>query len=326
MSRIFILLFILALVAPGLADWDVLPVHGMQGVLHYDAASGTLTPVECESRSTLGRSFWAATEPSGSFLAITSDRCWLDWADMADDATLGGLGFAYATNSQQDQTIIVMLYANDNGWGDTHKNRLLALEIENLPGSIYPPNEYWGYAIDVSLDEPIHIDADDLDGDGLDDFSYLYWTNQFPPGGRLGPILAMADDPNQTPPPAPGIDGVFDLYANPDFVNDPNLATSYMGTYWFGDPPTQLYLELFAPGCPFPGLSGKYCSGDIGNFNCVVDISDLAQLLGHYGEANASYFDGDIFPDDALASGDGVVNLNDLAALLGQYGDDCGGY
>ena len=45
-----------------------------------------------------------------------------------------------------------------------------------------------------------------------------------------------------------------------------------------------------------------------------VDLSDLAQLLGHYGTTSgASYADGDL-------DGDGDVDLSDLAALLGNYG------
>lgn len=47
-----------------------------------------------------------------------------------------------------------------------------------------------------------------------------------------------------------------------------------------------------------------------------VDLSDLAQLLGNYGETGMTYTDGDI-------DGDGDVDLSDLAALLGNYGDSC---
>ena len=45
-----------------------------------------------------------------------------------------------------------------------------------------------------------------------------------------------------------------------------------------------------------------------------VDLSDLAQLLAHYGTTSgASYEDGDL-------DGDGDVDLSDLAALLANYG------
>ena len=48
----------------------------------------------------------------------------------------------------------------------------------------------------------------------------------------------------------------------------------------------------------------------------VVGLSDLAQLLGHYGTTDgALYEDGDL-------DGDGDVDLADLAALLGNYGSE----
>jgi hypothetical protein len=48
-----------------------------------------------------------------------------------------------------------------------------------------------------------------------------------------------------------------------------------------------------------------------------VDLSDLAGLLGNYGDVGgAAYEDGDL-------DGDGDVDLADLAELLGHYGDTC---
>ena len=58
------------------------------------------------------------------------------------------------------------------------------------------------------------------------------------------------------------------------------------------------------------------CVGDLDG-DGIVDLADLAQLLGHYGmTAGAAYTDGDM-------NGDGAVTLSDLAALLGVYGRDC---
>jgi len=86
-------------------------------------------------------------------------------------------------------------------------------------------------------------------------------------------------------------------------------------------------------GCPNPGGSGDFCTADVypnngdGVWNyaddgdCIVDLSDLSQLLGAYGMATgATREDGDIYPP---GTGDGAVNLQDLSELLGQYGDDC---
>jgi hypothetical protein len=56
--------------------------------------------------------------------------------------------------------------------------------------------------------------------------------------------------------------------------------------------------------------------GDL-DYDGDVDLADLAQLLGNYGDVgDVSYEDGDL-------DGDGDVDLADLADLLGTYGDSC---
>jgi len=56
--------------------------------------------------------------------------------------------------------------------------------------------------------------------------------------------------------------------------------------------------------------------GDL-DYDCDVDLSDLARLLAHYGmTSGATYYDGDL-------DGDGDVDLTDLAALLAVYGTSC---
>ncbi len=60
-------------------------------------------------------------------------------------------------------------------------------------------------------------------------------------------------------------------------------------------------------------IAGTGIPGDLDG-DGDVDLSDLSQLLAHYGmTSGASYEDGDI-------DGDGDVDLNDLAALLANYG------
>ena len=64
------------------------------------------------------------------------------------------------------------------------------------------------------------------------------------------------------------------------------------------------------------GIVVPQCPGDLDGDN-DIDLSDLAQLLGHYGmTTGATYGDGDI--DD-----DGDVDLSDLAELLSVYGTSC---
>jgi hypothetical protein len=62
-----------------------------------------------------------------------------------------------------------------------------------------------------------------------------------------------------------------------------------------------------------------WCIGDLDG-DGQVNLSDLAQLLGHYGSTDATYGDGDIHPPP---SGDGDVDLGDLAELVGRYGNIC---
>jgi len=58
------------------------------------------------------------------------------------------------------------------------------------------------------------------------------------------------------------------------------------------------------------------CPGDV-NHDGAVNLSDLAQLLGHYNmTAGATCEDGDLDNDED-------VDLSDLAALLAVYGDTC---
>jgi len=73
--------------------------------------------------------------------------------------------------------------------------------------------------------------------------------------------------------------------------------------------------DIYAQNIFGDGTMGT-CPGDL-DFNGVIDLSDLAQLLSNYGTTSgATYTDGDL---DA----DGDVDLSDLAALLAVYGESC---
>lgn len=56
--------------------------------------------------------------------------------------------------------------------------------------------------------------------------------------------------------------------------------------------------------------------------DCVVDLSDLGQLLANYGPGvgGKTRAQGDIYP---LGGGDGFVDLSDLGQLLADFGTDC---
>jgi hypothetical protein len=65
----------------------------------------------------------------------------------------------------------------------------------------------------------------------------------------------------------------------------------------------------------WPAVEG-FCFGDLDG-DRDIDLTDLARLLGNYGEtAGMTYEDGDL-------DGDEDVDLADLAALLAVYGTTC---
>ncbi len=70
-------------------------------------------------------------------------------------------------------------------------------------------------------------------------------------------------------------------------------------------------VSISTAGCPLPG-----CGADV-NGDCVVDLSDLAVVLGNFGQVGGvTLQDGDI-------DGDDDVDLTDLATLLAQFGTSC---
>ena len=64
--------------------------------------------------------------------------------------------------------------------------------------------------------------------------------------------------------------------------------------------------------CQWP----RPCPGDLDG-DCDVDLCDLAELLGHYGDS------GPVFYEDGDLDHNRAINLLDLAAMLGNYGRNC---
>ncbi len=245
---------------------------------------------------------------------------------IADGSGVGGYAFAYATGVT-DHTIdcINLFYADDDGFNTDTRVYLAGFYVTGLPGGDpnVPPPSYRGWIVTVDLDAAGYafpITGNDLDGDGLTDFSYTYW---FPNciNTVTGPFIA--GDPN-VPGQGAGMVDAFDAFEQVT-PGDPNTDFTYVGSYYFGGVPfAQFYMELFGEanggtGCPNPGASGNFCTADIdGSSDCIVDLADLAVLLSNYGTTSgATHNQGD------LEGNDGDVDLADLAAMLSQYGDDC---
>jgi hypothetical protein len=213
---------------PVLADPGLVPLRGLRYAV-YDPATGELTPAGRPARS--GNVVWSATQATPWYLS-TFDEGWtvLDWGDIAGPQEIGGFSFAYGTDvvwpSRLD--VIVVFYADENGWNSTNRTYLRGFRIPDLPGAdLGPPPQSWGWVVTVELDpdDVFTIDGADLDGDGLVDFGYTYWFDGISdPDSQTGPVLVS--DPNVTPSPAPGIENGYDAFSDPNLFN-------YVGTYWW---------------------------------------------------------------------------------------------
>jgi hypothetical protein len=328
MKRLLTVAAICVIAAPAFAGSGILPISGT-GYLNYNVATGEVTPASPLDRN-IGPQVWGATQDSGYFTGRVETECLLDWGDVAGPVEIGGIGFSQFTNSQAadgDLLAVVMIYQEENGFNTAGRVALAGYIVDNIPGSTHPPTEFWGYKWRLEPDDPVLINGSDLDADGLIDFGYVHWFEVIPSAGAVcGP--AISGDPNANPPTGPGMENAFDVFDNPNLYNDANLTTmaTYRGSYWFGGNPfAQFFWEMFLPGCPNRGDSGRYCQADIdGAFDCIVNLADLAQLLSNYGTTTGmTLLDGDCDPYDPFFPGDGDVDLGDLAELLSQYGDDC---
>jgi hypothetical protein len=328
MKRLLLLPAIGLITAPALASPDVLPYNGIAGVYNYNLATGEKVPTSGLNRN-IWCSIWAATQSSGWFFPLGCNDVVLDWGDIETPASVGGFGFAYATNANHGSVdCIIAFYGDDNGWCQPNRDFVAAFYFTGLNGTLTPQdrNRYWSWIYRAAPWEPFVIDANDLDGDQLGDFSYTYWFDvaalESPdPNPKVGPLITA--DPNGGTPP-PGAEEWFDLFSEPNYSPspgyfDPNLTGGCVTLSLA--PFSQFYMELFAPRCPNRGDAGHYCSCDC-NYDCVIGLGDLACLLALYGSTTGSRLM-DCYPYDPFCPGDGVIDLADLAELLSQYGDNC---
>jgi hypothetical protein len=259
----------------------------------------------------------------------------LDWGDLGTP----GVGFTpsrvyvMVSGGQDPGTpgawVNVTWNAEDSGPNTPGRIPWVRLKIVNLPNFGDPSGAWWNawqFVVDFQRSGQLWtLDGNDLDGDGLVDFSYDFWFYNVPPntsymGTFFGPYVPIAGEDG-------GAKDVFELYG------DPNLTT-YYGVYWFGGPPlfAQFYMQMDKACCSSAGTSPPgvldYCWSDIypagpGCGDCLVNISDLGTLLSNYAQPGTyTYTQGDIYPK---YDGDGVVNVGDLGQMLAQYGDNCNG-
>lgn len=320
MKRFLLVAAICLIAAPCLVNADLQKVDVIKSAA-YDLQTGQITSSGSTTR--IGTSIWAAIGFAGWFWGEAETELALDWGDVGTGSTMiGGFGAGYATNCPLGYAFDLYqgFFAPEGGFGDADYP-LIIFQITGLPGC-GDPTAFWGWIVTFDLDAAgfaFDIGMGDVDGDTLNDFGYSYWfDNQAT--YTFGPILAS--EPNLTL--APGEEDAFDLY-NEDAANAG--VFTYVGTYWFGGPPifSQFYMELYnssggtSTGCPTPGAHGKFCTADIQGADCIVDLADLAALLGSYNKCTG---DPAYLPAADLVP-NGCVDLADLAELLGQYGDNC---
>lgn len=124
-------------------------------------------------------------------------------------------------------------------------------------------------------------------------------------------VLGTIDDDLRLMPHSPCIDAgsnalvpadiTFDLDGLPRFADEPFVADSGDGA---------------APIVDIGAYESRPCAGDV-NGDRAIDLSDLAVLLVHFGQATgAAWTDGDL-------TGDGSVALEDLGLLLSRFGGSC---
>jgi hypothetical protein len=324
--------------APAFAGPGVVPIDGA-GYLRYNVATGEITLGNLETRrGGCPNAIWSAGFEYVGFVFNRNPDAGhgaSDWGDVAA-TRINGLEFSSFTNSMDtdgDVWVVILYYAEDDGFGSTGKVFTAGVVIQNIPGNNHSPSQYWGYRWRVDLVTPFVLDGSDLDGDGLGDFGYFMFCSGRTPGCVHGAGIwdRALIDPNNLPPEASGVEDAVDTYTDATWntgwnnIDPNNINAAYVGTYTFADAWGQMHHVLFW-GCPNRGESGRYCTADIdGSHDCLVSLSDLALCLAEYGTCGDDLAC-DLFPcnpDDPCDCGDGCVRLDDLAEALAQYGDNC---
>jgi hypothetical protein len=296
------------------AGGEIVPAQ-LAGEMRYDEVLGRVGTAPLSRSDT--PALWSVADLTGDAFVGPEGYTFLDWGDIEAGLPIGLLAFTYVTNSQAtagDNQILLCIYSNENGWNSTGRQLVAGYSIENIPGSTHSPSEYWGYLWRIAPWSSFVIDGDDLDGDGLVDFGYSIRNQRLRSRGSQGGVRIAGPTDPERPQYSAGIEDAFDLFS----------GDNYLGAYDFGgDPFAQLYFELYAPSCSNTPIGGGGCPGDL-NFDCMVDLSDLATLLANYGVSEgAVWWEGDISPERHPLPGDGSVDLSDLAALLSNYGTNC---
>lgn len=213
----------------------------------------------------------------------------------------GGATWAYQASGTGETEII-----NPFNLHDPVTRSLLIGIVQGLPGDANPEQKHVVlFMSDAAADLSLHIAWGTL------------FRNTVEEGLIAG--IELATSGLDWPLIEPGLTAVND-FANGDAEHGVLGPGGVEVSAWFAMGDTFSVMtwsegELVGAGVSHMGGSPSVCPGDLDG-SLIVDIQDLAVMLGNYGSVDAAPEDGDV-------DGDGDVDIEDLAALLANFGSLC---
>ncbi len=227
---------------------------------------------------------------------------------------------------------------SDDGFDDSRRACILDFTIENIPGAVgvLPPGFAAVYVLTLDfknvapslafeLGDSDGIDdagtgnsggtiygsptGQDLDSDGLADFSYAVRFDQTNAVSR-GANGVFAVDAYLPRGPFPQAFGIF---SDPDIYRGgpscPPNTTEYNGLFGIGQQCGSMQIELY-------GSSAQACAADLAAPFGTLDFSDVLAFLSAFGAME---------PSADLAAPAGVFNFSDALEFLTLFGGGCEG-
>lgn len=245
---------------------------------------------------------------------IPADGEFLDWGDVGTPdvpVVVNGFRFSYCTNGVAPVALTVAFYVNENGNNTNDVTTVAQFNLSSLPGRDGETN---CFQFDVDLPDPVFdqfsLAGNDRDQDGLVDFGYGLIIVNCECAGQAGPLVA--DGPINT---SPGSTNQYDVFDPPKWAGGDYIRTDTGPAGTLGQLAMRIYTDT-GEGCPQPGCDDGGIDVDLDG-NCIVNLSDLTQLLAGFGTpSGATNEQGDV-------DGDGDVDLTDLTNLLARFGNMC---
>jgi hypothetical protein len=229
MRRALLLCALLAFVVPVMADPVPMAVEGAVDLGTYDMATGQW------NGGRFGPTVaWDCTVGTGYFYnSMTAPSVEQDWGDLTAATTVNGFNVGFATNATA-LDLCVWFYEGTTGYGVAGNPVTgFTIPISGLPGG-----GYWGITADIDLEGGNEFNLP------AGDWGYSYAFHNAVGATGYGPLLTTA---GPDPVGAPGIEDVWDKYADSGTC-EPVTNLTLLGTYWFGGSPfAQYHMRLYTP-------------------------------------------------------------------------------